>query len=278
MSEVEWFDRLMLALRARDVTGRQVGETLTELQTYVADSGTDPWEEFGDPSDFADSLAGRSGQTRQTKVRFGIYVVVTNIGWLAVIGLFAVGDVGSVSVPLFMFLAGVIFTGGMTAFFLRLFVTTGPVLEGKQPPYPKLKVTLYWVIIVLACVAVVSLPERPILRIPGALLWLIAIAAWSYIVVETILIARHGRLKVPDQASPHGEDLVRRWTGIQGIKTGWRIGRRVHDGSLVVVGRLLGAALLTFGVVAVTVLNYTVLGVVSGVIGIGLVIGTFELR
>lgn len=229
MNEVEWFDRLMLALRARDVSGQQVGEILTELQSYVADSGTDPWEEFGEPSEFADSLTDRSGPTRHTQIRFVIYLVVTCIGWAAVLGLFAAGDVDSVPLPLSMLVAGVVFTGGMTAFFSWLFVTTGPVLEGKQRPYPKLKVTLYWVIIVLAFVAAVSFPEGPILRVPGALLWLIAIAAWSYIVVETILIGRHGRLSVPEEASPHGEDLARRWTGIQGIKTGWRIGRNLPN-------------------------------------------------
>ena len=229
MSEVEWFDRLMLALRARDVSGRQVGEILTELQTYVADSGTDPWEEFGDPFDFADSLAGRSGPTRQTMVRFGIYVVVTCIGWLAVIGLIALGDDGSVPVPLSVFVSSAIFIAGMTPFFVWLGVTAGPVLEGRQRPYPKLKMTLYWVIIALAVFSSVSLPERPIFDLPGSVLWPTAILAGSYLVVETILIGRHGRVTVPDQASPHGQDLVRRWTGIQGIKTGWRIGRSVHD-------------------------------------------------
>ena len=59
---------------------------------------------------------------------------------------------------------------------------------------------------------------------------------------------------------------------------GWNDDAGPMPKSLVVIGWLLGAALVLFGVVAVIALDYLVLGLVSLVVGIGLVIGTFELR
>lgn len=87
-----------------------------------------------------------------------------------------------------------------------------------------------------------------------------------------------GDLEMSDDAKPRQSGLrFSVWSTFREL-LGWADDAGAMPKSLVVVGWLLGVALLTFGVVAVTVLGYTVLGVVSAVVGIGLVLGTFELR
>jgi len=59
---------------------------------------------------------------------------------------------------------------------------------------------------------------------------------------------------------------------------GWNDDAGAMPKSLVAVGWLLGVALILFGAVAVVALDHMVLGIVSAVVGIGLVLGTLELR
>lgn len=59
---------------------------------------------------------------------------------------------------------------------------------------------------------------------------------------------------------------------------GWADNAGPMPKSLVAVGWLLGIALIVFGVVAMIALGYVVLGIITGLIGIGLVLGTLELR
>lgn len=59
---------------------------------------------------------------------------------------------------------------------------------------------------------------------------------------------------------------------------GWNDDAGQMPKSFVVIGWVLGAALIVFGVMAATALEFIVLGIVSAVIGIGLVLGTFDLR
>lgn len=58
---------------------------------------------------------------------------------------------------------------------------------------------------------------------------------------------------------------------------GWNDDAGPLPTSFVVVGRLLGVALVAFGITFAVVLDNIILGVVSSLIGIGLTIGTFEL-
>ncbi|MGA9745989.1 MAG: hypothetical protein WBQ50_00890, partial [Nocardioides sp.] len=48
--------QLLLALRLRDLPGPRIAEILAEVDSYAADSGQDPREEFGAPSEYADQL------------------------------------------------------------------------------------------------------------------------------------------------------------------------------------------------------------------------------
>lgn len=46
-------EELVLALRARDVSGERVGDVLAEVETHVAATGEDPSVAFGSPRDYA---------------------------------------------------------------------------------------------------------------------------------------------------------------------------------------------------------------------------------
>lgn len=58
---------------------------------------------------------------------------------------------------------------------------------------------------------------------------------------------------------------------------GWSDDAGPMPRSMVFVGWVLAVALFILGVVAAAVLDYLVLGIISALIGIGLVCGTFEL-
>lgn len=230
MSHPDWIDRLVLALLYRDVDGSRVGEIVTEIETYLADSGVDPWTEFGDPGEFAESLTGRTGPTQRTKIHFATFLVVSCIGWLALFGLFAAGHDGPIPVVFSYLVAGVLFTIGMVAFFLWLVESTGPVWEGKRRPQTLLQFTAFWVVEVVAVVTAIWLPQAVVFEMPANALWPIAIISFTYVVVESIRMRKKGRIKAPSGAPPEGEDAVRRWTGLESWRTGWQIGRDVFRG------------------------------------------------
>lgn len=50
-------NRLLLALREREVPGPRIAEALAEVQSHVAETGEDPQEAFGDPDAYAGELA-----------------------------------------------------------------------------------------------------------------------------------------------------------------------------------------------------------------------------
>lgn len=52
-------DELVLALRARDISGERVGDVLAEVETHVAATGEDPSVAFGAPRDYAAHVAAQ---------------------------------------------------------------------------------------------------------------------------------------------------------------------------------------------------------------------------
>ncbi len=49
----EWRDDLVLALRMKDVPGKEIGEILAETEAHLDETGETPEEAFGDPKDYA---------------------------------------------------------------------------------------------------------------------------------------------------------------------------------------------------------------------------------
>lgn len=120
-------ERLLLALRVRDVPGDRIGEVLAEVEAHVAETGEDPVDAFGTPRRYADQVVGVSGRRgrwhldRATVVSSLVIAAVsfaamslTVGGVLGVVGDGAPGPFGipaGVELVLGLVLAAVVLTG-----------------------------------------------------------------------------------------------------------------------------------------------------------------------
>jgi hypothetical protein len=58
-----YVDRLVLALRMRDVPGERIGQVIAEVEAHVAESGEAPSEAFGSAEEYADRVSAALDQT-----------------------------------------------------------------------------------------------------------------------------------------------------------------------------------------------------------------------
>jgi hypothetical protein len=72
-----WRDELLLALRLRDVPGTRIGEVLAEVESHVAETGEDPSQAFGTPTEYADRVADALGMDGPR----GWRSVLHGLGW-----------------------------------------------------------------------------------------------------------------------------------------------------------------------------------------------------
>jgi hypothetical protein len=56
-STEKYIDNLILALQLRGVPGEKIGQVVAEVEAHVAESGEDPGDAFGKPSDYARTWA-----------------------------------------------------------------------------------------------------------------------------------------------------------------------------------------------------------------------------
>ena len=122
--------QLLLALRLRDLPGPRIAEVLAEVDSHAADSGEDPREAFGPPSEYADQLIaawrpdGRSGWRAMVGWRdIAIGVVALLGGWLISDGAFsaAAGDTTVLGLPgLLSAVLGIALWGALAAWLLHL--------------------------------------------------------------------------------------------------------------------------------------------------------------
>lgn len=81
-------ERLMFALRMREVPGERIGEVLAEVEAHVAESGEDPASSFGRPQDYAAEVAAAAGASRSpwrlAPVTVAICLVIAAGAWAAV--------------------------------------------------------------------------------------------------------------------------------------------------------------------------------------------------
>lgn len=57
-------EKLLVALRLREVPGERIGEVLAEVEAHVAETGEDPREAFGSPRQYADDVMRATGGRR----------------------------------------------------------------------------------------------------------------------------------------------------------------------------------------------------------------------
>ncbi|HEX8497648.1 MAG TPA: hypothetical protein VF661_10695 [Actinomycetales bacterium] len=122
-------DELLMALRMKDVPGERIGAVLSETRAHLTDSGEDPVEAFGTPTEYAAALtAGTASPAPRAKVIGLLRSVALVLGlWFAVGGgsALATGDRADVTVAPFVvavlaafgapFLVGRIATGTRTS-------------------------------------------------------------------------------------------------------------------------------------------------------------------
>ncbi|MGY1690085.1 HAAS signaling domain-containing protein [Geodermatophilus sp. SYSU D01105] len=80
-------DALLLAMRARVVPGRRIGEVLAEVESHVAETGEDPHQAFGPPQEYADRVAEALGIPRS-----GTWAgLARGLGWADLVGAVVIG-------------------------------------------------------------------------------------------------------------------------------------------------------------------------------------------
>lgn len=67
-------DKLLLALRMRDVPGDRIGEVLAEVEAHLAETGEDPVEAFGPPATYAAAVADVPGARSPWRIGPGVVV------------------------------------------------------------------------------------------------------------------------------------------------------------------------------------------------------------
>ncbi len=112
----KWLEELALELRQRDVSGRDTGDAVADVESYCADSGQTPGEAFGDPAAYAATLPlpRRAPWSSRRRLMALVPVTVQVLGLLVLLpGLFALKDGAAVS---------------LSAYFLLLAITTAGCL------------------------------------------------------------------------------------------------------------------------------------------------------
>jgi len=58
-----WRDNFVIALKLRNISGRQIGDALAQVDAHCTDSGEVPGEAFGDPVAYATHVAEQVGRS-----------------------------------------------------------------------------------------------------------------------------------------------------------------------------------------------------------------------
>ncbi|MET0820902.1 MAG: hypothetical protein ABWY58_08045 [Aeromicrobium sp.] len=85
----DYQQRLVMALRLKDVPGDRIGEIVAEVESHVADTGEDPVDAFGTPKQYAASLTDEHRPEPRWRAVVGVASSAA-AGWLVAQGLFAV--------------------------------------------------------------------------------------------------------------------------------------------------------------------------------------------
>lgn len=123
----DYCKQLLLAMRLRDVPGRQIADALAQVDSHCAETGEDPRDAFGPPGEYADRLLAAAGVARRSWFHVtwqdgAIAVSALGGGLLLADGVFAVaagapstiGVHGLVSVAL-----GLVLWGALGAWLVR---------------------------------------------------------------------------------------------------------------------------------------------------------------
>lgn len=88
-SNQKYIDNLMLALRIRNVPGGRIGQIVAEVEAHLAESGEDPVDAFGKPSEYAKAWADDAERSLDwtKRIRYILGVAAAGAGgFLAALG------------------------------------------------------------------------------------------------------------------------------------------------------------------------------------------------
>jgi hypothetical protein len=117
----EWRDEFVTAARFQLLPGQQIGDALAEIDAHCTDSGQDPQQAFGDPAEYARTLAaGRRPARRRWLGVTGVARALGGVGGLLILldGLAAVRDRTSATIT-----AGQLCAIGVATIAIAAFVT-----------------------------------------------------------------------------------------------------------------------------------------------------------
>jgi hypothetical protein len=149
---------LLLALRVRELPGVRIGEVLAEVESHVADTGEDPYEAFGSPRQYAQTIApARTGAVRRDM--FGQAVLGAVAGWLLARGTFSLvsGEDTLYGLPVLLVLAlGIGAAVAMVVFVRRRSATIVDPRSGRQLAPSSARATAILLVVMTLAVAVVA--------------------------------------------------------------------------------------------------------------------------
>jgi hypothetical protein len=149
---------LLLALRVRELPGVRIGEVLAEVESHVADTGEDPYEAFGSPRQYAQTIVpARTGAVRRDM--FGQAVLGAVAGWLLARGTFSLvsGEDTLYGLPVLLVLAlGIGAAVAMVVFVRRRSATIVDPRSGRQLAPSSARATAILLVVMTLAVAVVA--------------------------------------------------------------------------------------------------------------------------
>lgn len=180
MTNEQYLDALMLALRARMITGPEVGRILSEVSNHLEDSGSNPIAEFGDPVAFAAQFAGSHRFPRSVRFRIITYLTSAGIGIAAVNRTWVASQTGTAPVTLAHGGAFLVAMVGFVAVSFLMLSKSAEVLEGRSLRGSDR------LVLAVALTALAGLPPATYIWLPDKVLFSWPAGAWAAVLVPTV--------------------------------------------------------------------------------------------
>lgn len=201
-----WSDAFILEARLQDLTGAQIGDALAEIDSHVVDSGEDPHEAFGDPADYARSVAATGGRAEDGGLASVVLpALLQTLGMIAVLNALrpaADGQPFELSVGLLATAGLLVVVFGLLAGFASKVVRF--VIEHRV-------VSVVAFVLVIAGLVATQLIPGVVAEVPA--LWVV-VGGIVVIVAGTLLGLLRLRSTEDPVESPYGIELPRRGSAV----------------------------------------------------------------
>ena len=168
-----WTEAFILEARLQDITGRGIGDALAEINSHVVESGQSPDEAFGDPRQYARTLAKDAPLVEPGGViALVLPAILQTVGMLAVLNALLPATLGE---PFEL-------TVGMLAMMVTLTAALG-VLSWQSVPIIRLIIDRPWLAFAINVLLLVGLVG--LLFIPGVVA---SLPAWWVVGAGVVLL------------------------------------------------------------------------------------------